>query len=260
MPVAKINGLNINYQVQGQGDPLVMISGFTGNLQNWMFQTPTFKRYYKVITFDNRGSGKSSKPAGPYSAKLMAEDTLALMDYLGVEKAHIVGFSMGGSIAQEIAIDFPQRVNKLVLVGCWSRNNDMSTGLTPELRGVMQLSAHRIPDSVMSLAINHKFYRMIFLPLISIINRRMGTAAYQGVLGQRDACLAHNTSDRLNRINLPTLVIFGTKDRCIKPASSEELSRQIPGARLLKIDNASHTVFLENSGRFNREVLRFLRG
>jgi 3-oxoadipate enol-lactonase len=259
MPIAKINGLNINYQVEGQGESLVMITGFTANVQTWMFQIPTFKKRFQVITFDNRGSGKSSKPDGPYSVKMMAEDTVALMDILGVEKAHILGFSLGGSIAQEIAINFPERVNKLILVGSWSNKDDISTGMTPELRGVMQLPAQRIPDSVMSLAINHKFYRIIFLPLINMINRRMGAAAYSGILGQRDACLGHNTSDRLNRIKVPTLVMVGTQDRCIKPASSEELAKQIPGAKLLKIDNASHTVFLEMSRRFNREVLSFLR-
>jgi pimeloyl-ACP methyl ester carboxylesterase len=260
VPIVKINGLDINYQVKGQGESLVMITGFTGNLQNWIFQTPTFKKQFQVITFDNRGSGKSAKPEGPYSAKMMAEDTIALMDYLGVKKAHILGFSLGGSIAQEIAINFPERVNKLILVGSWSNNNDELIGLTADLKGVMRLPAQRISSSVMSLAINKTLYRIIFLPFINMVNRRMGAAAYPGILGQRDACLAHNTSDRLNRIIVPTLIMVGMKDRCIKPASSEVLSKQIPGAKLLKFDNAAHVIFLEMSRRFNREVLNFLRG
>jgi pimeloyl-ACP methyl ester carboxylesterase len=91
MPLAKLNGININYKAEGQGEPLVMIMGFTANRSNWMPQIPFFKRFYRVITFDNRGVGKSDKPQGPYSTKMMADDTVRLMDLLGIKKAHIMG-------------------------------------------------------------------------------------------------------------------------------------------------------------------------
>ena len=258
MPIAKVNGININYQIHGQGYPLIMITGFTGNIKNWMFQIPAFRKKFQVIVFDNRGSGNTDKPEGPYSAKMMAEDTVALMDHLGIKKAHMLGFSMGGAIAQEIALNFPDRINKLVLVGAWSKNNDAETGLTPELKQTMQLSAQRIPDATMSLAINKTLFRLIFLPIMRMANRRMGTAGYPGTLGQRDACLAFNTSGRLNLIKAPTLVMAGTKDRCIKAASSALLAKQIPNVKLMLIENASHTVFLECRHRFNNEVLSFL--
>ena len=89
MPLAKLGGINISYKVEGQGEPLIMIMGFTASRSGWVSQIPYFRKYYRVITFDNRGVGKSDKPPGPYSTKMMAEDTIKLMDYLGIEKAHI---------------------------------------------------------------------------------------------------------------------------------------------------------------------------
>ena len=115
MAVAKVGEINVSYKVSGNGQPLVLIIGF-GSTQNlWYSQVCAFSKHYRVVTFDNRGVGKSDKPPGPYTTKMMAGDTIALMDRLGIEKAHIVAGSMGGMIAQEMAIDHPQRVNKIVL-------------------------------------------------------------------------------------------------------------------------------------------------
>ena len=91
MPMANVNGININYSVRGQVEPLIMISGTGANQSSWMFQIGSFKKYYRTITFDNRGSGKSDKPAGPYTTKMMDDDTIGLMDHLNIEKTHILG-------------------------------------------------------------------------------------------------------------------------------------------------------------------------
>ena len=141
MPLAKLNGVSISYQVEGQGEPLVMIMGFSGGRSGWIRQRPFFKKYYWVITFDNRGVGKSDKLLGPYSTRMMADDTLGLMDLLRIEKAHIMGVSMCGMIAQELAINYPQRVRKLVLACTYASQDEMRgdtleharfLGLTPE--------------------------------------------------------------------------------------------------------------------------------
>jgi pimeloyl-ACP methyl ester carboxylesterase len=96
MPMANANGININYRVEGQGEPLIMINGMNEVQSNWRFQTGLFKKYFRTITFDNRGAGKSDKPAGSYTIKMMADDTIGLMDHLNIEKAHVLGVSMGG--------------------------------------------------------------------------------------------------------------------------------------------------------------------
>ena len=105
MPKASVNGVNVNYKVHGEGEPLVLIMGFAAPRWAWFFQTRAFRKYYKVITFDNRGVGKTDKPSEPYTIKTMADDTIGLMDYLGIDKAHILGYSMGGIIAQELIIN-----------------------------------------------------------------------------------------------------------------------------------------------------------
>ena len=96
MPKARVNGININYRVQGEGEPLVLIMGAFADQSGWMFQTGAFRKHYRIITFDNRGFGKTDKPGGAYSTKIMADDTIGLMDHLGIKKAHILGVSLGG--------------------------------------------------------------------------------------------------------------------------------------------------------------------
>jgi pimeloyl-ACP methyl ester carboxylesterase len=122
MPKANIHGINLYYQVHGEGAPLVMVQGFGGGHRGWFFQTRAFKKYFQVIIFDNRGIGRSDKAPGQYTVRDLADEAIGLMDYLHIDKAHILGMSMGGMVAQELAINYPDRLKKLVLT--WA--NDAS--------------------------------------------------------------------------------------------------------------------------------------
>jgi pimeloyl-ACP methyl ester carboxylesterase len=259
MPVAKSNGINIDYQVQGDGEPLVMIMGLGFDKSGWRSQVGFFKRHFQVITFDNRGSGKSDKPAGPYSTGMMADDTVGLMDYLHIDKANILGVSMGGMIAQELAIKHPQRVGKLIL-GCTFAIHDDESGETREWDKALELREQGKISPMINLLFDKPFRRIIFTPLVSILSRRMGKAGALAFSAQREACLKHQTLERLTSIKAPTLVIVGNNDRVIKPTSSEVLAKMIPGAKLAKIENGSHTFPIEMTARFNGEVLNFLKG
>ena len=104
MPKVIINGINISYKVEGVGEPLVMIMGIASTQRAWLLQTLAFKKHFKVITFDNRGCGESEKPHEPYSIRTLADDTAGLISHMGIDKAHVLGVSMGGMIAQELAI------------------------------------------------------------------------------------------------------------------------------------------------------------
>jgi pimeloyl-ACP methyl ester carboxylesterase len=115
MPKANVNGINIAYDISGQGEPLVLIMGLGGTRQSWVFQKRTFSKHFKVVAFDSRGIGKSDKPDEPFTIKTMADDTIGLMDHLNIDKAHVLGVSHGGRVAQEVAINYPDRVNRLVL-------------------------------------------------------------------------------------------------------------------------------------------------
>ncbi len=258
MPLAKLNGININYQVEGQGEPLVMIMGFTAGRIGLMSQIRFFRKYYRVITFDNRGVGKSDKPPGPYSTRMMADDTVKLMDLLGIEKAHILGISMGGMIAQELAINYPQRVMKLVLACTYARQDETS-GDTPEQAKFLQLTPEKKVGAMVGLAFNKPLYRFIFGLLARVQTRFTGASGGVGVSGQNEACLKHNTLERLSSITAPTLVIVGTGDRIIKPVSSEVIAGKIPNAKLVKVEGGSHYFSFEMKNVFNREVLNFLK-
>jgi len=258
MPLARLNGININYQVEGQGEPLVMIMGFTASRSGLMPQIRFFRRYYRVITFDNRGAGKSDKPPGPYSTRMMADDTVKLMDLLGIEKAHIMGVSMGGMIAQELAINYPQRVMKLVLASTYARQDETS-GDTLEQAKFLQLTPEKKVGAMVGLAFNKPLYRFIFGLLARVQTRFRGASGRVGVVGQSEACLKHNTLERLSLITAPTLVIVGTGDRIIKPVSSEVIAGKIPNAKLVRVEGGSHYFSFEMKNVFNREVLNFLK-
>jgi len=258
MPLARLNGININYQVDGHGEPLVMVMGFTAGRSGWMPQIPFFKKYYRVITFDNRGAGKSDKPPGPYSTRMMADDTVSLMDLLRIEKAHIMGVSMGGMIAQELAINYPQRVMKLVLA-CTYACQDETSGDSLEQAKFLQLTPEKKVSAMVGLAFNKPLYRFIFGLLARVQTRFMGASGRVGIAGQSEACRKHNTLERLSSITAPTLVIVGTGDRIIKPVSSEAIAGKIPNAKLVKVEGGSHYFSFEMKNVFNREVLGFLK-
>jgi pimeloyl-ACP methyl ester carboxylesterase len=266
MPKAYVNGININYKVQGGGESLVLIMGYSGDKTGWMFQTRAFKRHFRVVTFDNRGVGRSDKPPGAYSMKMMADDTVGLMEHLGIDKAHILGVSMGGMIAQELAINYPERVNKLIL-GCTAAGRSELSGISPEFPKGLGLSDNytddevrglpiiKVVDHLYSSAFNKCLYRTFLITLAKIQVRLSGTT---GLIGQLEAVLGHDTFDRLPAIQAPTLVMAGTGDRIIMPSSSEVLANGIPDARLIKFEGGSHSFFIEMRGEFNREVLGFL--
>jgi pimeloyl-ACP methyl ester carboxylesterase len=267
MPKANVNGINISYGADGHGEPLVLIMGFAGPKIGWIFQNCFFKKHYQVITLDNRGVWRTDKPKGPYSTKMMADDTVGLMDHLGIKKAHILGVSMGGMIAQELAINYPERVQKLVL-GCTYASRDETGGLTPEYyKGIgfdegssndelKKVAMGRLLTTVFSLSFSNRLYRMLATLLAKMYVILLST---KGVRAQYEATLEHNALDRLHDIKAPTLVIAGTQDKLIRPGSSEIIADRIPNAEIIKVKDGSHSFFIEMKGRFNKEVLAFLR-
>jgi len=264
MPMANINGINMNYRVEGQGEPLIMIIGAGSAQSGWRFQIGLFKKYFRIITFDNRGVGKSDKPVGPYTMKMMADDTIGLMDHLKIEKAHVLGVSMGGMIAQELAINHPERVDKLVL-GCTFARRDETSGFSSEINKAIEAyeassrdkaSQRRLFGVFMDSVFNKWSYRVLILPLMNIAIRFF---APKGVAEQFEAVLAHDATDRLGVIKASTLVITGTEDRAIKPVSSDVIASLVPNAKLVKVLGGGHNFPIEMRGEFNREVLDFLR-
>jgi pimeloyl-ACP methyl ester carboxylesterase len=255
MPVAKINGINLNYVVEGAGQPLVLITGIGLALGSLNAQAVLFKRYFKVIRLDNRGSGKTDKPLGPYTTRLMAEDVLGLMDHLHIAKAIVLGYSMGGMIAQEFAISHPDRLEKLLLCSTYSCI-DNESGPSPELGKLVGLSKLKYLLGFLRLITDSPIKPILWL-FQKILNN--SKASEEAFAAQSVACQNHNAFDKLLDIKAPTLVIVGTGDRLIRPQSSKVLASKIPGARLVEIRDGSHFVPIEKAKNFNSEVLHFLQ-
>jgi pimeloyl-ACP methyl ester carboxylesterase len=270
MPKVKVNGVGIAYEVRGQGEPLVMIQGLGSPRIGWFFQKSAFSRHFRVVMMDNRGVGKSDKPTDAYTVRDMADDVMGLMDHLGIDKAHIMGASMGGMIAQEIAINYPDRVNKLVLVCTTPGINDtvirmeqqkalgLGDGSTEtDLDNLDWKGMGTVMRNVVGLSFNRRLPRLFFIPISKLYFR--SEKVVRGIIGQIKAVADHNTLDRLNQIKASTLVIAGTEDKILSPISSDIIAEHISNARLVKIDGGSHSFFIERMGEFNKEVISFLK-
>ncbi len=272
MPRAKVNGINIDYEICGSGEPVIMIQGLGGPRVGWTFQKRAFSWHYRVVLFDNRGVGRSDKPVERYTIKTMADDAIGLMDHLGIESAHVMGTSMGGMIAQELAINYPERVRKLVLVCTTAGMEDDSLmrlkhqkmlGLgdgtvEANLDNIDVKTMGRVMANITGLAFSKLSFRIFLVPVSKIYFRF--SSIVEGILGQMKAVADYSTVDRLHLIKAPTLVIVGTGDRILPSESSDLLASRIPDARLVRIEGGSHSFFMEKRGEFNRVVLNFLRG
>jgi len=260
MPIVKANNINIYYKEAGQGEALIMLMGLGADHNAWKDQVPFLNRYFRVITPDNRGTGMSDKPREPYSMRMMADDTVALMTALEIEKAHILGLSMGGLIAQELAINYPKRVDKLVLASTYAVQ-DLSSGSTPEMMQASQVSG-KAGLFLIKLAFNRPLQRYFMLLMAGInslvVKDSVKAVNRAGFEGQLKACLEHNTLDRLSQIKARTLVIVGEGDRVIKPSSSEVMAEKIPDSNLVKFKNGSHVLNMEMKNFFDQTVLSFL--
>jgi pimeloyl-ACP methyl ester carboxylesterase len=267
LPKAGINGIDIDYKIEGRGEPLVMIAGVSSTKEAWLFQSPVFKKHFRVITFDNRGCGKSGKPSVDYSIRDMADDTAGLIDYLGFNKAHILGASMGGMIAQELAINYPEKINKLVLC-CTFAKRTGAGGISVETvkrlgyqsgysyDDLLNTPAEKILIALSELTFIKRINRLFMLPVMQFWIRMQDVS---GMSSQLKAIWGHDTVDRLKLINAPTLLMAGTGDSIIDPLSSEFLSNQIPHSQLVKYKGGSHAFFVEMRKRFNREVIDYLK-
>jgi pimeloyl-ACP methyl ester carboxylesterase len=274
MSVATVGSIELYYEEHGSGDPLLLIMGLAADSQAWMFQVPAFAARYRTITFDNRGVGRSSKPAGPYTIHEMADDAAGLLAGLGIARAHVIGVSMGGMIAQELALRHPERVRSLVLACTYpepdsdvERERQFSVarfGGTVTAAGEVQIDVAALDPFAFFQHLLPRVFNQDFIDReLPTLMQLFGGALQWGfsmeaLLGQVAAVMGHRTTDRLHQIAAPTLVITGDADLLVPPANSDILARHIPRARLVKIAGGSHGFNFETPTLFNREVLGFL--
>jgi 3-oxoadipate enol-lactonase len=247
------------YEELGDGAPLLFISGTSVDRSIWGGQVAHFMGRHRCITFDNRDVGESSLATAAYTPRDMAADTLALMDALGLGRADVVGHSLGGAIAQELALAAPSRVRTLALVGTWARNDEYTRALFHTWKRLRAGDTRAFLESVLLFGVGHTFLNTVGLEML--VGMFLAVPHPQdpaGYLRQVDADLAHDTADRLGRITCPTLVLGGEEDTIFFREHHEMLARTIPGARLVMLPRVGHSPPIENSDAFNRELETFL--
>ncbi len=242
-----------------------MIMGCGANSRWWYAQTFVFSQEYQVIAFDNRGAGRSDKPDIPYTMEMMAEDTAGLLNTIGIDAAHVFGFSMGGMIAQEFAFRYPHKVISLIL-GCTTpggRNAVMPdqealTFLFDQERRkdlTLEEQAKEWPPFLFTQEFIDKNAELMDRFIASILKYPTPLHGYQR---QGEAVKGFNAYDRLPEIKAPTLVIAGAADRLIPVENSRILASRIPNAELVILENMGHGFTGEAPEEANKAVLDFL--
>lgn len=264
MPNTAAPGFRMEYETMGSGDPLLLINGLGSDRSEWLFQLPPFARLFRVVMFDNRGAGGSGTPPGPYSTAQMADDAAALLGHLGIGRAHVLGVSLGGMIAQEFALRHPERMLRLVLA-CTAPGGEGSVRPDPEILRAFVRSPGGDPREEVLRTIpflyTEAYRRARPEEIEAFVRRRLGKPVpAEGHAAQLAAAVGHAAWDRLGTIRAPTLVIAGDGDRLVPPENSRRLAERIPGAKLVLLPGAPHRLFAENAEVFNREVIAFLRG
>lgn len=256
------DGFPIAYETFGKrdGEPLLLIQGLGADARGWALQRMAFGRRYRCIAPDNRGVGRSGKPPGPYDLAQMARDALAVLDAEGIESAHVIGASMGGVIAQILAVLHPERVRSLVLACTACRHHQWR-------REVLQSWADRVLEGGMG-ALGGDALRWLVGPRLrkrfgmwlNLLARILVGAQPESFAAQVQAILDTPDDLRFELVNvrMPTLVITGSQDALTPIGDAEELAELIPHARLVELRGAAHGLMVESPNAFNSAVLDFL--
>jgi 3-oxoadipate enol-lactonase len=259
MPRVSIGDISLNYEQAGEGSDLVLIHGLGGDLHVWDDDVPVFARHHRVLRFDVRGSGASDKPAGPYSLALFARDVAALLAACGVVDAHVLGISMGGVIAQRLALDFPPRVRSLVLVSTSSEVGEQSVAMWQWLANLIEREGFDAGTADASRAFSPRF-AAAHPEVIADLGRRIAANDPRAYAATARAVSEYNWTDALRRVTAPTLILQGLDDQLTPPGGSVKMSRALPRSRLLMISEAGHNLPLERPALFHDTVLAFLAG
>jgi len=263
MSKIEVNGINIYYEIHGRGEPLVLIMGLRRNAEWWYCQLPTLSEHFQVLVFDNRGAGRSDQPDGDYSISLFADDTAALMKGLGLSSAHVLGISMGGYIAQELAINYPEMVQGLIL-GCTGPGGSQAVLMSPERLTKFIANKGLSPEDILLKDMDIYFSKRFIQERPEKIKEfvEISRRYYQppeSFLRQFAACQKHDTFERLHRITQPTLIMTGDDDPLVPPENSRILKEMIPQSRLEFFPAGRHCFFMEFAPLFNRQVISFLK-
>ena len=260
MPKIEANGIQIYYELHGpeDADVLVLSNGVFMSTASWIFQTPVLSQHYRLLLYDCRGMWQSDHPPGPYSMELHADDLAALLDALGIERAHIGGTSYGAEVSMVFALKYPKRTRSLIVTSAVSQVDPLSKGMIDTW-----IMAARAKDPEMFY---HVVYPLAFSEawiaanqqMLDLARERYKTMDFDAVLELLQSFLQLDVTAELHKITAPTLVVTGELD-LIKPRKySEIIVHEIPNAEFAIIPHAGHAALWEQAGIFNSLILGFL--
>ena len=265
MPHKSVNGIQIYYEEQGKGEPLLLINGLAFPLDLWFAQIQELSRDFRVIALDNRGIGRSDKPDEEYSIAMMAADAVGLLTALGIEKSHVAGLSMGGFIAQEIALSHPSVVNRLILVATgmggprslelgrpfWEKAASAIQGLPAE-------QVYRIDLTLMTAPGFVEKHPDILDQAVAL--RMKNPQPLYAFLRQFAACNAFDINNRARTIAQPTLIILGKDDPIFPIPLADDYKKTLPDVKMIVYENCGHAIQLEKAGELIHDIREFLIG
>lgn len=262
MPFAELRERRVYYEEHGAGDPVLLINGLGADHTAWELQTEYLKRFFKVVVFDNPGVGQTEGPRGPYTTALFADVAADLLRRLGIERAHVVGASMGGLIGQQVAVRHPQLVRSLVLHCSWWRADRYTTALIRSWQSYAGAAG--------MLELSRQIWLWVFTPrffeeraeTISELERQVAENPHpqsvEAFCDQAEACVAHQALEEVAGVEAPTLITVGDADILTPPAHSRTIHERIGGSRLHVWPGMGHAPFWEIPDEFNRVNREFL--
>jgi pimeloyl-ACP methyl ester carboxylesterase len=258
VPAVALGDIEMHYEERGAGKALLLVPGIPAIASDWASIAEPLSRSRRVIAYDNRGSGASTTTPAPYTTAQLAADAVALLDALELERAHVFGMSLGGMIAQELALDHPERVRTLTIGAsfCGGSEGTLMAREDLELLGAAYASGEReqVLRAMWEINLSPGFRAedsrfQAFAEMASKL-----PAPRPVVMQQMQACAAHDTSRRLRRISVPTLVIHGTEDRLLRVTNGRQIARLIP-APLVEMEGVGHLFWWEQPER-SAELVR----
>lgn len=257
MPKVLLGDLNLYYEIHGKGEPLVLLHGLGSSTRDWQFQLDGFAAHYQVITLDLRGYGQTDHPPGPYTIQQMSVDVVALLDHLQISNFHLLGYSMGGAVSLQLALDHAQRVDKLIVV------NSLPSFIPASWRQKAEFYMRKIIVRTMGVQrlapviANRLFPNPDQQDLRELIIDRYSQNDSSAYLATLNALASWSVAPRLSELNMPILFIAAEHDYT-PVEDKKDFADQIPSARLVVVANSRHGTPLDQPEVFNDHVLEFL--
>ncbi len=259
MPKVPVRDIEINYNEEGAGFPLILVHGLNGDSTAWALVMPKLSQRYRTIALDVRGHGESSKPDQQYSIKGFSEDLYSFMNELKIPKAHSVGFSMGGAIVQQFALNHPEMARSLVLVSTFSYFDELTHQTFTHLRQTLRREGYPAYfDEVIKLAFTPQFVAANSGAIAELREKRIRSNSPAAIGWATDACMAFNLKKEIGRISLPTLIVSGRTDALTPLHLAEQIHRSIQGSEWKILEGVGHIIPIEKSSQLAQFMLGFL--